>query len=75
VVRWPATLKVVGSPFHDSALTVHVGAQSVDCVVGVAGWNTKSLSGSNVSGSWFEGFGLRVGGWWLGTLLGPEETP
>jgi hypothetical protein len=43
MVRWPATLKVVGSPFHDSMLTEHVGAAPRGVVVGVAGWNTKSF--------------------------------
>jgi hypothetical protein len=32
VVRWPATLKVVGSPFHDSTLTEYVGAASSEVV-------------------------------------------
>jgi hypothetical protein len=57
MVRWPATLKVVGSPFHDSMLTEHVGAASSGVVVGVAGWNTKSVWFKQ-SGFWFSDQGL-----------------
>ena len=47
MVRWLATLKVVGSPFTMFTLVqLRVSAFGWVCVVGVAGWNI-------MSGSWF----------------------
>ena len=69
MVRWLATLKVVGSPFHDSALTEYVGHG-----LRIVWW---VWLGGTQNHFWFKHFRLRSEGrgWWLGTLLGPEKTP